>query len=254
MQDLKDNRTAKLATRQSSADNSNLKANESKLPVFISPERLTFCSSDASTHRRTLTIYNPYDFVIKFRILCTKPRNYHVQDSKGTICEKRFSDISIRRTEFLEGSLGSVDKFRVHIYHPEAAGTSTKQQESWKLLGIKEVPALVTDTSIPPLPPLLSAPAAALKDGASEKREENSPEIKAANFSRPVEVSSGTDFLRERFCFVLSGIACLAALSLPLVGEPSTAGSYIPEHFALTIYQKMVICYFLGLLTMAIFK
>lgn len=40
---------------------------EKKLPVFVFPEELKFTSEDESAHKQILTLYNPYDFNIKFQ-------------------------------------------------------------------------------------------------------------------------------------------------------------------------------------------
>lgn len=37
------------------------------LPVFVFPEELNFVSQDQRTHKRILTIYNPYEFEITFQ-------------------------------------------------------------------------------------------------------------------------------------------------------------------------------------------
>lgn len=40
---------------------------EGKLPVIIFPTSLSFFSDDTSSHQQTLTLYNPYDFSLKFK-------------------------------------------------------------------------------------------------------------------------------------------------------------------------------------------
>lgn len=40
---------------------------ERKLPVFVFPEELKFVSEDEGAHKQILTLYNPYDFSIKFQ-------------------------------------------------------------------------------------------------------------------------------------------------------------------------------------------
>lgn len=37
------------------------------LPVFVFPEELNFIPKDQRTHKRILTIYNPYEFEISFQ-------------------------------------------------------------------------------------------------------------------------------------------------------------------------------------------
>lgn len=38
-----------------------------KLPVFVFPQNITFYLDDQSTHKQILTLYNPYDFPVKFK-------------------------------------------------------------------------------------------------------------------------------------------------------------------------------------------
>ena len=40
---------------------------EKKLPVFVFPEELKFTSEDEAAHKQIVTLYNPYDFNIKFQ-------------------------------------------------------------------------------------------------------------------------------------------------------------------------------------------
>ena len=42
------------------------KTKEKKIPVFVFPEELKFVEGDQSSHKQVLTLYNPYDFNIRF--------------------------------------------------------------------------------------------------------------------------------------------------------------------------------------------
>lgn len=46
---------------------SQLAATPRKLPVFVFPQNITFFLDDQSTHKQVLTLYNPYDFPIRFK-------------------------------------------------------------------------------------------------------------------------------------------------------------------------------------------
>lgn len=83
---------------------------ERKLPVFVFPEELRFESNDEVAHKQVLTLYNPYDFNIKFQsvlivlqliltsplvqrpfdlsvpsVLSNAPQKYAVVESQGAI-------------------------------------------------------------------------------------------------------------------------------------------------------------------------
>ncbi len=40
---------------------------EKKLPVFVFPEELQFFVNDEAAHKQVLTIYNPYEFDLRFQ-------------------------------------------------------------------------------------------------------------------------------------------------------------------------------------------
>ena len=40
---------------------------DGKLPVFVFPSSLNFFTDDQSSHKQVLTLYNPYEFPLKFK-------------------------------------------------------------------------------------------------------------------------------------------------------------------------------------------
>lgn len=40
---------------------------ECKIPVFVSPQSLTFSLDEKSSHRQIITLFNPYDFPVRFK-------------------------------------------------------------------------------------------------------------------------------------------------------------------------------------------
>ena len=40
---------------------------DGRLPVFVFPTSLVMFADDQSTHRQVLTLYNPYEFNLKFK-------------------------------------------------------------------------------------------------------------------------------------------------------------------------------------------
>lgn len=42
-----------------------------KLPIFVLPQNITFYLDDQSTHKQVLTLYNLYDFPMKFKGIYT---------------------------------------------------------------------------------------------------------------------------------------------------------------------------------------
>ena len=52
-----------------------------RLPVFVSPEELEFVGEEETSHKQILTIFNPYNFTIRF---------------KGVICMCTFEHTSVQ--------------------------------------------------------------------------------------------------------------------------------------------------------------
>ena len=53
---------------------------DGRLPVFVFPTNLVFYSDDPQSHTRVVTIYNPYDFPLNYKILSTDPNKYSVTE------------------------------------------------------------------------------------------------------------------------------------------------------------------------------
>lgn len=64
-----------------------------ELPVFLSPPELLFTPTK---RRSSLTVFNPYQSEVQFRILTTSPERYDVGITKGTIKSGRRIDITVR--------------------------------------------------------------------------------------------------------------------------------------------------------------
>ncbi|KAL3274799.1 hypothetical protein HHI36_019583 [Cryptolaemus montrouzieri] len=84
-----------------------------KIPVFVFPSALKFYIASKSSHKQLLTLYNPYEFPIKFKVLCTAPNKYTVIDPDGSIGPQALVDIVIRHTLPIPANCGVVDKFRI---------------------------------------------------------------------------------------------------------------------------------------------
>ncbi|XP_029786274.1 motile sperm domain-containing protein 1 isoform X2 [Suricata suricatta] len=104
---------------------------EGNLPVFVFPTELIFYADDQSTHKQVLTLYNPYEFALKFKVLCTTPNKYVVVDAAGAVKPQCCVDIVIRHRDVRSCHYGVTDKFRLQV----------SEQSQRKALGRKEVVA-----------------------------------------------------------------------------------------------------------------
>jgi hypothetical protein len=46
---------------------------DGKVPVFVFPVQLDFYYEDQTTHKRVVTIYNPYEFDVTFKVMVNIP-------------------------------------------------------------------------------------------------------------------------------------------------------------------------------------
>uniref|UniRef100_A0A8D2JUF6 Motile sperm domain-containing protein 1 n=1 Tax=Theropithecus gelada TaxID=9565 RepID=A0A8D2JUF6_THEGE len=104
---------------------------EGNLSVFVFPTELIFYADDQSTHKQVLTLYNPYEFALKFKVLCTTPNKYVVIDAAGAVKPQCCVDIVIRHRDVRSCHYGVIDKFHLQV----------SEQSQRKALGRKEVVA-----------------------------------------------------------------------------------------------------------------
>ncbi|XP_044538527.1 motile sperm domain-containing protein 1 isoform X2 [Gracilinanus agilis] len=203
---------------------------EGNLPVFVFPTELIFYADDQSTHKQVLTLYNPYEFALKFKVLCTTPNKYVVVDAAGAVKPQCCVDIVIRHRDVRSCHYDVIDKFRLQV----------SEQSQRKALGRKEI-------------------IATLLPSAKEQRKEVEEKRIKEHLTESVflkeqmlyqtenrNVSSGPSLLT-----VFLGIVCIAALMLPTLGEVE---SLVPLYFHLSVNQKLVAAYVLGLITMVILR
>ncbi|XP_068930224.1 motile sperm domain-containing protein 1 isoform X3 [Petaurus breviceps papuanus] len=202
---------------------------EGNLPVFVFPTELIFYADDQSTHKQVLTLYNPYEFALKFKVLCTTPNKYVVVDAAGAVKPQCCVDIVIRHRDVRSCHYDVIDKFRLQV----------SEQSQRKALGRKEIIATLLPSA---------------KEQRKEVEEKRIKEhlIESVFLEQMLcqtenrTVSSGPSLLT-----VFLGIVCVAALMLPTLGEVE---SLVPLYFHLSVNQKLVAAYVLGLITMVILR
>ncbi|XP_031136088.1 motile sperm domain-containing protein 1 isoform X2 [Sander lucioperca] len=117
---------------------------EGSLPVFVFPTELIFYADEQTSHKQVLTLYNPYEFALKFKVLCTAPNKYTVVDATGAVKPQCCVDIVIRHRDVRACHYGVYDKFRLQV----------SEQSQRKALGRKEVTATLRPSASqePPSP------------------------------------------------------------------------------------------------------
>uniref|UniRef100_A0A1A8NMG9 Motile sperm domain-containing protein 1 n=2 Tax=Nothobranchius TaxID=28779 RepID=A0A1A8NMG9_9TELE len=207
---------------------------EGSLPVFVFPTELVFYADEQSSHKQVLTLYNPYEFALKFKVLCTAPNKYTVVDSTGAVKPQCCIDIVIRHRDVRACHYGVYDKFRLQV----------SEQSQRKALGRKEVTATLRPSSSQEPPGSRSLDEERrMKEQSSDSEFFEQSAFQSAD-SRPV--AGGPSLLT-----VLLGLVCMAALMLPTLGEQE---STVPVYLHLSVNKKLVAAYVLGLLTMVILR
>ncbi|CAL7934139.1 unnamed protein product [Xylocopa violacea] len=240
-----------------------------KLPVFVFPQSMTFFLDDQSTHKQVLTLYNPYDFQIRFKVLCTAPNKYKVVDPEGTIKARCCVDIVVRHTSLVLSNCNVIDKFRIQMQeHPtkqtigkrdveakllpgttETIGRSTPDPEMFQQLPINETRQQQSYALI-------------AQNKAIDKCMRKSVKLQYDLFggntqhkSTKMYLSSDMQYAMDKggtnYVALIAGIICIVGLLLPTEGEQNNS---VPEYLHLSINFKLIFSFVLGMVTIIILR
>ncbi|XP_033100981.1 motile sperm domain-containing protein 1-like [Anneissia japonica] len=201
-----------------------------KLPVFAFPSELNYYADDRSSHKQVLTLYNPYEFPLRFKVLSTSPKKYTVIESEGTIKHGCCIDVVIRYKDVNPTYYGSRDKFRLQIY----------EQGQRKSLGRKDIVSMLFESS--------------QEKGKDSEFEESESSVDVGGVpSSSQHLRDGTRYQSSgpSLLMILLTMACMVALMVPTQGDKE---SRLPEYLHLTINQKLIAAYILGLVTMVLLR
>lgn len=204
---------------------STLAATPRKLPIFVFPQSITFYMDDQSTHKQVLTLYNPYEFPVKFRVLCTAPYKYQVVDPEGVIKASSCVDIVVRHTAILASNCNVIDKFRIHMHE-----YPTKQ-----IIGKRDVEAKL-------LPGIMDTAGRGTPDPDVFQQlpiNETKQQESYALISRNKTMDRGTNYVA-----LIAGIICIIGLLLPTEGEQSHR---LPDYLHLSVNFKLIFSFVLGM-------
>ncbi|XP_070785853.1 motile sperm domain-containing protein 1-like [Enoplosus armatus] len=228
----------------------------SPLPVFLFPSELLFYSEQRSSHRRVLTLYNPYSFSLSFKMLCTAPSLYRVVEAEGSVRAKSCVDLVVRHLDVSPRHWGRRDRFRLEV----RGGGQVGGREIWaELRGGEE------------------GGGGGGGGGGEEEEEEERRRKQGGGEERRTEGQQRTlspqtplspllvpthTHLQLPTCTAVRGVSqwvvcvvvavlCVAVLVLPLHTESS---SVVPRCLHVSTNQKLVCAYTLGLLTMVFLR
>ncbi|KAL0274954.1 UNVERIFIED_CONTAM: hypothetical protein PYX00_002966 [Menopon gallinae] len=202
------------------------------VPVFVFPNSLTFNLADQSSYKQVLTVYNPYEFPVRFQVLCSAKdkHKYTVVDPEGCIQSHCRVDIVVRHNEVSNQNVGQSDKFRIQMY----------QYSTNKLIGKKDIKAELL---------------AEKEDDRQTPERETFQELPMTNAGQTQQQFSlpkrqGRPGTPNRLVIVVF-LLFITVLLLPSHGEDS---NILPDNLKPTFCFKLAVSYILGLITMAILR
>ncbi|CDW52828.1 Motile Sperm domain containing protein [Trichuris trichiura] len=199
-------------------------------------------TKNSHTLRQIVTVYNPYEFDLEYKVLSTAPALYSVQESVGRLKPQSLVDIVIRRNSPDDDSadISCVDKFRVQV----------RKVTKPLLIGHSDIVVFVNGTASGTA---ATAPAGsqALLDPAEEVPKAGPSSRRNATACRRSPTRIRSDQRSESFHWLLVavGAVCILCLWTPYAEERMDAiPSWYPEWLRLTVPQKLVSAYVLGCL------
>ncbi|KAL4718532.1 hypothetical protein ACJJTC_018275 [Scirpophaga incertulas] len=208
-------------------------------PVFVFPVSLEFYLSARHTHKQLLTVYNPYEFSVNFKVLCTSPNKFTVIDPEGIIAPQSCIDIVVRYTLPSLAHCDTVEKFRITMY----------DRNTQQALGKRDIPTKLIDGEPSNL-------------NLESMGDSFHPLTARVTPIRPVEEQARLtchhpSHIREQqpvnVVAIAVSICCIAALLLPTQPEQVVESQW-PEWLHIGANLKLVFSFVLGLVSMLVLR
>lgn len=182
---------------------------ENKLPVFTTPQQqIVFFADDPLSSKQILTIYNPYEFLVKFRILCTDCSKYTVSAPQGVVKPHHTTDIVVQHKAVIPSNIGVSDTVRVQLY---TFGHRTSGQKDIQITLLNS-----SQREKIPLPNL---------DTSFQQLEVDSADLVPLR-QHPLAQERNTNGVIIHFCVIF---VCIVILLMPKVGDTSDLPESIPR-------------------------
>ncbi|CAH0547177.1 unnamed protein product [Brassicogethes aeneus] len=205
-------------------------------PVFVFPNSLKFYLLSRETHKQLLTLYNPADVPVRFRVLCTAPTKYHVMDPEGSIGPASCVDFVVRHTMPSQSNCNVTDKFKIALLN-----YTTKQT-----LGKKVVDAILINGEKNSGDREISS--GCFSDRTSLNDDQRSNFSSVSYGTRTATPSRKVSYITA----IILGIVCVNMLLLPTKMEEHTP-SNLPDYLHISANLKIVAAYVLGIVTIVLF-
>lgn len=202
---------------------------DGEIPVFAVPNSINFYADDPDQHKQIITLFNPYKFPVKFKVLSNCPKRYAVADNVGTLKPKCCVDIVVRHTAVLPCNYGVTNKIRIAMSKLGTGEPTSKKDVKATLFPTKENPKeenLNESKNSQQLPP---------------QSPSHSPRRQAQQYNMRDNDRNN----RYIVLAIIGGLICIFVLLLPTEGETSI----MPPYLHLVTSQKLCASYVLGFLS-----
>lgn len=224
-----------------------------KKGVYVHPNSFYFFADDIGSHRQSISIYNPLEVVIKYKILSTAPKRYLVDEPEGYIEPKSVMELTIRhqKSSFSENIK---DKLRIQIYNRQLVLIYKKDLPLDSIVSREDfmVSSNFKDSdTVPDLGEYSTSFAHGNNLNSMMNANINNLSSKSRNLeSRNQMVTNNTES-SVNYLVIIIGLICLTLIFLPSIG---TKDSSIPVYMHMTFEAKMFASFVLGMVTMVILK
>lgn len=242
------------------------------VPVYIFPKSFQFIADDPNSYNQKATLFNPYDFSIKFKVLSTAPQKYLVAEPTGIIKSKCCVDLIIKHHSSAFMNENITDKLRVQIYQ---INRNNNEISNSNLVGKKDI-SLYSIVSRENYENLMNTEInfndLALENNSYSSfshgnnlnammglNSNNSANINNINKNRlgdkniPINRINASLYPNNdsvSYLVIFVGLICLVIMFLPLVNSETK----LPSYFQISFEVKLFASFVLGMVTMVILK
>jgi len=227
---------------------------QTSLPVFVNPSSLQFPIDDTSSQNQTFTLFNPYEFSVKFKILATAPNKYKLNATSGMINGKHYVDLMVRHLAVSLNEIGATDFLRVEIIRDgEVIGTKDIQLQVVPHVNRPHHLESAMFRSFP-------SPSTSQSDTSSVRgRQKRVTFVHGASDTRQPPLNQDNRLLNAFIFFLL--IICGATVLIPTFNEDLTeprsnegfVGRLVPLHSRPSLGQQLLASFTLGACVVILF-
>lgn len=226
-----------------------------KKGVYVHPNSFQFFADDIGSHRQTISIYNPLDKTVKYKVLSTAPKRYLVDEPEGYIEPKSVTELTIKHQKSSFNN-NIKDKLRIQILNSQLTVIYKKDLPLDSIVSREEFMIASNMRGAEFVASDLGEYSSTFAHGNNLNSMMNSsPNVmhsKNRNLdNRNTTVSNNNTESSVNYLVILIGLICLTLIFLPLIG---TSESTLPSYMHMTFEAKMFASFVLGMVTIVILK